>query len=112
MHADLVHIKNDLPARVQARADQILDDFVLSIHCDCASGQVLEVDPVTTSSEANFDPVMHQTFALQAITHSHLNEQFHRAPLEHARPDPFFAILPAAILQHKRIDSLQMKQMG
>ena len=84
---------------------------MLRIDDDPFSGEFLEVNPVAPAVEAQFDSVVNQPFLLHAFADAHLGEQISRVLLEHSRAHPFFYMLSAAVLNHNRLNSLQMQQM-
>jgi hypothetical protein len=54
---------------------------------------------------------MDEAFALQALADAGLDEQLDRPVLEHAGADALLDVLAAAILEHHRLDSLEMEQV-
>jgi len=113
MHADAVDLKQNLAARGEASVGEILDDFMLRVDGDSLSSrQILEIDAVTASPEAQLDSIVDQAFALHPLTHSDLCEQVNRALFQYPSADAFLNVLPAAIFDHDRVNSLQMKKVG
>ncbi len=49
---------------------------------------------------------------LHPLAHAHFHEQVNRALLQHAGADSFLNVLPAAVLDHDRVNFLQMEKMG
>ncbi len=84
---------------------------MLAIDSDRPTCQIPEIDAMATPAEAQFDAIMNQAFALQPVPDAHLNQQVHRTPFEHARPDALFTVLAAAVLQDHRINALQVQQV-
>jgi hypothetical protein len=52
------------------------------------------------------------TFALHPLAHSGVCEQVNGALFQNARADAFLNMLPAAIFDHDRFNSLQMEKVG
>ena len=76
------------------------------------SGQLLEVNAMAASMEAQLDSMVDHAFALHPFTHSGFCEQVDRALFQNACADSFLDILPAAIFDDDRFDSLQMEKVG
>jgi hypothetical protein len=100
MYADIFDFEENLAIAFQARADQVLDDFVLAIHRNGAAGEIFEVNAVASASEADLDAVVDQAFALHALADPHLVQQFHGAPFEDAGSNSLFAMLAAAVFEY------------
>src|SRR6516164_5393800 len=52
LDAQVADLEQNLTVDFEAGLDEVLDDLVLSVHGDGAAGQVLEVDAMALSSEA------------------------------------------------------------
>jgi len=112
MQADVAHFKMNLPPGIQARLDQILDNFLLRVHCDGSPwSEVFKIDAMPAAAETQFDPVMHQPLLLQARAHPGFDHQIHRALLQHARANPLLHIMASTRFKNYRLDSLQIEQM-
>src|ERR1700722_1812399 len=109
---DIFNFKKNLAARRQARVDQILNDFRLSVDGDATSaGEFLEVDTVAASAEAQFDSMVDEAFSLHAFANTGFGQQVDRILFEHAGANPLLDIFAAAALQDHRFDSFKMQQM-
>jgi hypothetical protein len=67
---------------------------------------------MTSSVEAQLDSVVHHTFAFHPFAHSRFREQVNRTLFQNAGAHPFLNILPAAIFDHDRFNSLQVEKVG
>jgi len=112
MHADAFNLEQDLAASGDAGIGQIFDDLVLGVDGDSFStGQVFEIDTMAVAMEAQLDSIVNQALTLHPLAHAHFHEQVNRALLQHAGADSFLNVLPAAVLDHDRVNSLQMEKM-
>jgi hypothetical protein len=80
-------------------------------HDALAIGQILEVDSMAASSEAQLDPVVDESFGLHPLGHAHLGEQVDCLLLEDAGTDALLNILAAAVLDYDGIDSIEIEQV-
>jgi hypothetical protein len=60
--------------------------------------------------ELELDPVVDEPFAVEPLGDTGLREQLHRALLEDAGADPVLDVLAASVLQHDRLDPLDLEQ--
>ncbi len=98
---------------LDAGGDQVLDDLVLGVERDgLAAGQLVQIDPVRLSGEAQVDSPVHGPLALHPFAEAHLGQQIDRALLEHAGPDGRLDLRPAAQLEHDGLDPLQVQEVG
>ena len=58
LQPDVLHLEEDLPARVQPGGDQVLHDLLLTVDPDRAAGEFGQRDPVALSSEAQLDALV------------------------------------------------------
>jgi hypothetical protein len=105
-------LEQERAAGAQPCFDQVLDDLRLAVDDDRLADQVLEVDPVPLPIELDPDTRVYLAFAAHPVADARLDQQFGRSLLEHAGPDPRFDVLAAAVLDHDRLDALQVKEMG
>jgi len=113
MHADVFDLEQDLSASGDAGIGQIFDDLVLGIDGDSFStGEVFEIDAMTVAMEAQLDSIVNQAFTLHPLAHSHFHEQINRALLQDAGTDALLNVLAATVLDHDRVNSLQMEKVG
>jgi hypothetical protein len=111
-HRDAVDVEQEIPAGVEPRRDQVLDDFVLCVDGNRAPArQLRKVDPVTPPAEAELDAVVDEALALHPLADAGLGEKVDGALFEHAGPNRALDLVPAADFEHDRLDALQMKQM-
>src|SRR5258708_3361509 len=88
MDADVLHLEEELPLRLDTGLDQVLDHLVLGVEGDGpASRQTMQINPVRLPAESQVDPVVDGTLALHPLAHSDLGQQIHRALFEHACPN-------------------------
>jgi hypothetical protein len=112
VHADILGLENDLTAGGDARGDQILDDFMLSVNCDgLAAGQLAQIDAMSASAEAQLDSVMSKAFTLHPLADAGFDQQIDGALLKQAGADSLLDVLPAARLEHDGLDALKVEQM-
>jgi len=113
VNADVIDLKQNLTAGGKARVGEIFDDFMLGVDGDSfSSGQILEIDAMTASMEAQLDSMMNHAFALHPFAHPGFCEQINRPLFQNAGADAFLDILPAAIFDHDRFNSLQLEKVG
>ena len=111
MDLDAARFEQNLPAGPQPRGIQILHHLVLGVHRDrAAAGERVHIDAMPVAGEAQFDAVMHQSFAMQPLAHARLGEQIHRALLQHARAHPLFGMFAGLSFDHYGIDAFEMEQ--
>ena len=113
VNGEIVHFKYDLPAGFKARLDQILHHFLLRIDRDgAATGQLGQIDAVTTAAEAEPNAIVPQSLTPQTFADAGFDHQIHRALFQHAGAHAIFDVLAAAALQNNRLDAGQVQQMG
>ena len=111
-NAYVFHIEKNLPSRCQSRLHQIFDHFVLRVNHDAApAGKLFEIDMVRAPRKPQVHPVMNQPFPPHPLARADFLQQINRALLQHACAHAFFAIFPAASLDHHRLDALPMQQV-
>src|SRR5277367_3993281 len=72
--AHVAGLEHNLTAGCEPRRDQILDDFVLRVDCNCAApGQPAQIDAMAAAAEAQLEAVMGQADPLQPLADSRLN---------------------------------------
>jgi hypothetical protein len=109
MHADISRFKENLAAGGDAGVVQVLQNLMLRINGDSFSAsELLKIDTVTTTAEAQLDSVVDQAFGFQARSKAHFREQVDRSLLEYSGADALLGILPAAILDYDRLNSLEI----
>src|SRR5439155_17211673 len=80
MHADIAGLEADLPARRQARGDQILHHLLLPVDGDRApAGQLAERDPLALPFELKVEAVVYQPLARQPLAYARRVQQIDRA---------------------------------
>jgi hypothetical protein len=77
-----------------------------------AAGQFFEIDAAPASLKAQCDSAMPQAFAFQPLANSRPDEEIDCALFQHAGPDPLFDVFTAAGLNHDRMNSFEMQQVG
>jgi hypothetical protein len=108
---NVVNLEQDLTTRCDPSLNQIFDDFMLAVHGNRASGEILEIDAVALSSETQFDAVVNQTLALHSFGHAHLDEQIDGSGFENAGTDALLAILARPVFENNGLDALEMKEV-
>src|SRR5262245_51227496 len=87
--------------------DEISDHLILAVNCDrLAAGELRHIDVMTTSIEADVQPVVAQSLTFEPLSHAHRNHQIDRALLEHARTDALDHVVAAAIFDDYRVNSV------
>src|SRR5262249_17171990 len=99
--------EHDLSAGGEARGDQILYDFVLAVNRDRASGQLAEIDAMTSAVEAQLDSAVDQAFAAHPLAESGLIQQIDAALFEHAGANPRLDVFAGVAFEDDRIDPLK-----
>src|SRR5215471_11696789 len=95
------------PPRRNPGFDEIFDHLILAINSDrLAAGQLRHVDVMTTSIEADVQPVVPETLMLEPLSYAHRNHQIDRALLENAGTNAFNNIFAAAIFDDYRVNSV------
>ena len=96
----------DLPTGGEPRISEIFYDLVLCIDGDrFSTGEIGEIDAMTTPIEAQFDSVMNETLLLQSVADARLYHQVDGALFEHARAHALLDVFPAAIFDDDRFDA-------
>ena len=112
-NADVVDLEPQRLAGRDARVDQILDDFVLSVDRDgAAAGQLRERNAMALAAERHVNPFVPQPFAREAVAEADLVHQIDGALLEHARADALDHMLLAAIFEDERMDAPQVEKVA
>jgi hypothetical protein len=76
-----------------------------------AAGEVVKINPVRLSVEAQVDAAVDEPFAEQALADAASDEQIHRALFENAGADGGFHGLARTNFQHHSVHAAQMKQV-
>src|SRR5688572_26053046 len=93
--------------------DEISHDLVLPVDRDGLSAREIgEIDPVALPLKAEVDPVVAKSAALDARANAHGHQQIDRTLLEHAGAHSVDDMIAAAVLDHHRVDAVQMQQLG
>ncbi len=77
----------------------------------CLPGEPTQVDPVPGAAELELEAVMGETLLVQAGGHAQFVQQLDGPVLEDARAHPALDVLPAAGLEHDRVDPLQVEEV-
>jgi hypothetical protein len=111
LHAYVLDLEQERQPGLDARRDQILDHFRLTVDDDrAASGQVAERDAVALAVELNVDAAVNDALRVHPCADPGLSKQLHRALLEHAGTDAVLDVLAAAVLEDDALDSLHLEQ--
>ena len=93
-----------------ARLHQVAGDLSLAVDRDVAAGETADVDAVPVAVELQLDPVVRQTFRVQAGRDSGTFQQRHGALFEHAGADPGQHVIAAVLLDDDRVDAPAVEQ--
>src|ERR1700730_3668730 len=85
VNADVADFEYDLPTGGEPRISEIFYDLVLRIDGNrFSTGEIGEIDSMTTPIEAQFDSMMNKSLLLQSVTDAYLYHQVDCALFEHA----------------------------
>ncbi len=93
-----------------ARLHQVARDLGLAVDRDVAAGEAADVDAVPVSVELQLDPVVRQTFRVEAGRDPGALQQRHGALFEHAGADAGQHVVSAALLDHDGVDAPAVEQ--
>lgn len=110
--AHIINFEQNIATCCKARVDQVLDDFCLRVDGDCFSGELFEVDTMTSTIEAELDSVVHQAFALHALANAGFGQEINCVLFENPSANALLYVLAAAALDYNGLDSVQVKQVG
>src|SRR5262245_44207226 len=100
MHADVLDIEEDPPARGEPGVDEILDDLLLTVDGDHpAARKIGKVDAVAAPGEAQLDTSMNEPLSAHPFAGAAFVEQVDRALLEHAGANPMLDVFPATAFE-------------
>ena len=109
---DVGDLEAGFAAVAQARGDEVLDDLLLAVDRDRPpAGEPAEVDAVALAVEAQLDAAVDERLAVQTVAEAGVGEQLDRALLEDARADAVLDVLAAAVLEHDRLDPLEVEEV-
>ena len=98
--------------RLAPGGDQVLHHLLLAVDHDRPAAQLGEVDPVALPVVAQLDPLVDRALAVHPLSHACLAQRVHRALLEHAGAHALDHVLLVAVLEHDRLDPVQVQQVG
>jgi hypothetical protein len=108
---DVLDLEQQRLAGRAPRRDQVLHDLLLAVDHDRAADQLLEVDPVPLAVVAQLDPLVDRALAVHPLADARLAQGVHRALLEHAGAHALDHVLLVAVLEHDRLDPVQVQEM-
>ena len=112
VHRDVRHLEVERPTRLEAKADEVLDDLGLAVdHDRPPAGEVAERDPVALARELQLDAVVDEALALEALSGARLDQEVDDALLEHARAHAF-DVLAAPVFEDHRVDALEVQEVA
>ena len=94
-----------------ARGNQVLHHFLLRVHHDRFPGQILKINAVTGSTEAQLYPSVKEPLTLHAFSDSRFPQHIDRALFEYPRADTTLYIFTRMTFQHDALNALQVQQM-
>jgi hypothetical protein len=75
MNADIVNFKKDLASGRDSGIVQVFQNLVLRVNRDAFSTrEVLKINSVTATSEAQLDPMVDQALSFHPLTNTHFYE--------------------------------------
>ena len=75
MNADIVNFKKDLASGRDSGIVQVFQNLVLRVNRDAFStSEVLKINSVTATSEAQLDPMVDQALSFHPLTNTHFYE--------------------------------------
>src|SRR5690606_1008648 len=110
-HLDVGDLEERRTAGGVPRGDEVLDDVLLTVDPDRATGQVGQRDPVATAVESELDAVVRYAFDVQAFADAELAEKVDGALFEHSRADPLSHVLSTVLLDHDGLDAVTHQQV-
>jgi hypothetical protein len=112
MYREVFNVEVQGFTRPEPGGYQVPDNFLLAIDHDGTTRQLFEVDPVTAPCEVQTDAVMKQPLLHHASTDTGGIQDVHALVFEHARTHAIFNVMPAFCLQHHRLDTALMQELG
>src|SRR5581483_10763217 len=110
--ADIFDFEQHLATGSNAGIVEVLKHLSLRVNGDAfPSGEFLKVNAMPLAVEAQFDPIMHKTFALHALADTHLGEEVDGVLFQDPGAHTFFDVMTAAVFQNDRFDAVQMQEM-
>ena len=97
-------------APVKLGLDEILRHFGLAIDPDLAAAELGEVQVVPGARVLQVDAVVGEALALQPVTDAGVDQRLHRVLLKDARADAGLDVVPRPVLQHDRVDALELEE--
>ena len=97
----------------QAEADEVFHDLGLSVDDDrSAAREVAQRYAMTLAIELELDAVVDDPLAPEPLSRACVDEQIGDRLLEHAGANALLDVLPAAVLEHDRLDAFAVEQLG
>ena len=106
----VLDVEQDVATLSEAGCSQVLQNLVLRIDRNGASGQGLKVDAMSLAGETQPNPVVSKPLATDAVTNLQIRHQIDCGLLEHARSNRLFDFVPAAAFEHNRVDPVSREQ--
>jgi hypothetical protein len=108
---DILDVEQDVSTVVEACCNQVPQDFMLWVQRNGTPiRQFGERNAMPLSIEAEFDPMMHGSFALHAFAKPHFHQQIDRALLKNAGTNRRFDFFSAPAFEHDRINAFPSEQ--
>ena len=113
VHRDVRDLEVEGQTRLEAKADQVLDELGLAVDHDRAPvGEVAQRDPVALARELELDPVVDEPLALQPLARACLHEEVDDRLLDHPGADARLDVLAAAVFEDHRLDALELEEVA
>ena len=113
MDSDVGDLEEQRQVGVEACADEVLHDLRLAVdHDRAAAGQLAERHAVPLSVELDLDAVVDEPLPSEAFADADVDEEVDRSLLEDAGPHPVLDVVAVSVLEHDRLDSFAMQQLG
>ena len=111
VHGNVLDLEQERLARLEPRADQVLDDLRLPVDDDRLAGQRREVDPMALAVELQLDAPVDDPLALHTHADAGVAEEVGGALLQHPRANAMLDVLAAPVLEDDRVDALEVEQV-
>ncbi len=113
VHRDVRDLEVKGQTRLEAKADQVLDELGLAVDHDRAPvGEVAQRDPVALARELELDPVVDEPLALQPLARAGLHEEVDDRLLDDPGTDARLDVLATPVFEDHRVDALELEEVA